>query len=817
MLSLADVAKLIERIAIGNAKSSLSVASMVKSFAWVGNFLKTSSAQYAGVFKQVNTSLEYRNSLIRQGTSYLTLATEEITSAAQATAEYGMDVRTAGKEWFDVSKSVSQVAYITDANVGTLAKLANYTQLLNGNFNEVASTILDVVSATSLTGEEATGLANTLSEINYIYGRGEAVTNRQLVTLSRMSDRIKQAGGNARELADAIQSANTKFTGAAAMGFLPGFADSQAGLEMFESRFMSFGKMVMGMSPVIRGTMAEAFGPLFNVSGDALLRHATDVNKNTKAMLGPLKDLKDAWNEAVGSMGDGIGRLFTMGKNIIKIVLLPVIEKFNQWSVNLLDNESVIEEWKNNLLNWFSAIGEWWGKEGPGIITLIKGVGSALLWTVETLADLIQMFPEGTRGAVGFAIAFGGLIMLAAKVTGAMNLMSAGVSGLFKAVSRGIAFLARGIASGFTSIMTGISTGLATFFTSMAGVGPMIALAAPALLAVTIGIGVMTAAIKLVGPVIAEIIIAVSKCGPLIESFASILRAVGDVVVELATSLGGTLIGVLDKLVSGLRVVGDVVVELATSLGNTLIGAITAVGDALSGGITAIFDGFSNVVRSIGESVEKMGNVSMAETALGLGALALAIVGFAGSVVLATPGLLLASKWSTHMSAFALASPQLKIAAESVTLLGKSLKDFPSALSFTFDTASFESVRRLRDATIILDGGRPELERVVSLMERLQVAAEKISEIGRIRLTVSTPQESTERRPVVTAPVVQQQQGESNAEWWERRQRETEAAARKSNDLQAEANEQTRTDNLATQQQAALRTPPNLPWNYMLK
>ena len=99
------------------------------------------------------------------------------------------------------------------------------------------------------------------------------------------------------------------------------------------------------------------------------------------------------------------------------------------------------------------------------------------------------------------------------------------------------------------------------------------------------------------------------------------------------------------------------------------------------------------------------------------------------------------------------------------------------------------------------------MERVVSLMERLQVAAEKISEISRIKLTVSTPQESTERRTVVTAPIVQRQ-GESNTEWWERRQREMETAARKSNDLQAAANEQTRTDNLATQQQAALRTPP---------
>ena len=816
MLSLADVAKLIERIAIGNAQSSLSVASMVKSFAWVGNFLKTSSAQYVGVFKQVNTSLEYRNSLIRQGTSYLKLATEEITSAAQATAEYGMDVRTASKEWFDVAESVAQVAYITDANVGTLAKLANYTQLLKGNFNEIASTVLDVVSATSLTGEEATGLANTLSDINYIYGRGDAITRSQLVTLSRMSDRIKQAGGNARELADAIQSANTKFTGAAAMGFLPGFADSQAGLEMFESRFMSFGKMVMGMSPVIRGTMAEAFGPLFNVSGDALLRHAKDVNKNTNAMLGPLKDLKEAWNEAVGSMGDGIGRLFIVGKNLIKSVLLPLIEKFNDWSKTLLDSGPVIEKWKNDLLTWFNAVGKWWKDEGEGIKALIKGVGLALLWTVTTLGRLVNMFPEGARGVAGFIVAFGGLALLAAKVTGAMNLMSAGVVGAFKAVSKGIAFMAKGIASGFTSIMAGVSAGLGTFFTSMAGVGPLILKAAPALLTVTIGIGVLTAAIKLVGPVIAEIITAVSKCGPLVEGFASILRACGDIAVGLATSIGGTLIGALGKLVSGLRVVGDVVVELATSLGNTLIGAVTAVGNALSGGITAIFDGFSSVVRSIGESVEKMASISMAEAALGLGALALAIVGFAGSVVLATPGLLLASKWSTHLSAFALASPQLKLAAESVTLLGKSLKDFPSALSFTFDAASFESVRRLRDATIILDGGRPELERVVSLMERLQVAAEKISEISRIKLTVSTPQESTERRTVVTAPIVQRQ-GESNTEWWERRQREMETAARKSNDLQAAANEQTRTDNLATQQQAALRTPPNLPWNYMLK
>jgi len=706
--------------------------STARTFGAIGDILKGSAAKYVGVFQQVNASLEYRNSLIRLGARYLEQTTEEITAAMSATADYGMDVRMTQQAWGDVSRDISMVNYLTGASVVTLSKLANFTQLLRGNFEEISTTMLGIVSASSLTGDEVADIATTLSDINLIYGRGTALSKEQLTITTGIADRIKQAGGNAKSFVAAVREANTKFTGAAAMGFLPGFADSARGMAAYSQKFNQFGEMVMRMSPVIRGVMADAFGQMFNQSGDELLRNAKALREGVTQELSPQQSLKKQWMEAVGSLGGGINRLATIGKNLIRTFIQPAINRLNAWSMALADDKGNLMGWAKDFQDWIAntwgRLSTWWRTDGQdvkksvkefwddidggavlasvasGIGTVAKAFKAAGDWIGETAAKVAEWNAASPNLVKGIALVGGAVALFAWK---------------FRAASAAVASSGGGFAAGIVAIASALATAT-----------PLLITAVPGIAIITAAVLGMAVAFRIAGPSIAQVVRALGEA--LSRVFDSVLKNAGEMGKLIKSSLEG----------------------VAT--------VVTAVGAVVSGFVHELAGGTVSMIHALTDSVERMAGVgggNLASTAGGLTALSVSLGLFAAAEVVS--GVTHMVSWFTggeslykRLLDMAKIGPGLQMAGDGLRVLSKAIKSMPAKMGFAFNQESYAAVQRLRDATIILDGGRPELERIVGLFERLQRAVSSMTDV-RIGMRVESsaqPVRGTPTAGVISAP-----------------------------------------------------------------
>ena len=518
------------------------------------------------------------------------------------TAAYGFDLRMAKEEWFAISTTISKVNYTIGASTAELAKLANVTNLIGGNFSEVSGYLIDIVGKTSLTGEEVTDVAHELSRMNLLYGRGGALAKESLATVTKMSDRLKQAGGNAKELVTAIAGANARFTSAAGLGFLPGFANTNVGLARYNNMLGGFSKMIMSQSAVVRGTLADAFGPLFNLSGDAMLQFGVDATKTLNQTEIEARDVNKVWKEMTQSMGESWTRLWNRIFKSLQGGTKPILDTLNSLTEKI--SKIFDDGMGDRLTKLVGSVGggiiEWvddFVKNFDTRMTEFKGYLNAVLHPIDTLWNTLK----------------GCFSLDTVKNVGAFATLMWGLSAALRGTALSMGWLVTPLASTLT-VLTGGTVGLAAFALAAAAVG--VAGWGLAKLFEALGTGIS----KIVGALGGAFKDILEGASTVVDSFgnawAKVISALKDAAVQLIEQVASSVERL--AIVDGYRlgIVGSGLVDLSKGLlafaGAGIVQALSNVASFLTtggGGLPGMFEKFAGMgggLKSAGEGINAL-------------------------------------------------------------------------------------------------------------------------------------------------------------------------------------------------------------------
>lgn len=225
-------------------------------------------------------------------------------------------------------------------------------------------------------------------------------------------------------------------------------------------------------------------------------------------------------------------------------------------------------------------------KSGLGSLAKMTGVAlvaASLALLVKAMTGLAALGETAVMPLVTFGIVVGGLAAVFAEVGKSLQKSSLGI-GVFAASVSAMAYTMSLVASTGTEG----AKAMIAFGVVVAGLAAVFALLGPALTASALGIGVLGAAVALIG-------VGMKQATPFVTAFGSMVSQAGRAVSVAADGIG-----------EGFKKISD--------------GAAKVI-NAISGGFSSVLDSIAGVIESVGTSAKNAGAGFLA-TAKGIGAIA---------------------------------------------------------------------------------------------------------------------------------------------------------------------------------------------------
>lgn len=329
------------------------------------------------------------------------------TDAARALVSYGLDTEQTFKANLDTVIMLEQGLGISVHTAATLATVVE--RQVKGSFQGVADVLAQLVDDTTLAGEEAAKLANTIGVAvgRLKPGLGAAGFPEVIKLVGRYESALKEVGGVPGAFQDLVTKMTTSegITGAGALGVNPDFLATSQGVQLVMDRFADYGKMIVGQAQGWdRQMRLEALAAQFNTSADAANQMLMAIERANKQVVGDIS-LQERWRRQIHATDEGWTRLTNSFIAIAQMGLYPLVVGINA------------------VINWFADAVNWITKNQYVLYVAASAVAVTMLATTVGLyrvgrALLAVAFTSNLAAAAAQRLAAANALQNAQKLLG---------------------------------------------------------------------------------------------------------------------------------------------------------------------------------------------------------------------------------------------------------------------------------------------------------------------------------------------------------------------------------------------------------------